>query len=211
MDLMRSKNTLFTTKEVSLLWQEPDANFVRKKLYRYIKAGKLYSVRKGVYAKDKNYEKYELATKIFTPSYISFETVLTKAGVVFQFYGQIFVASYLTREFTIDDQTYVLKKIKDPILTNQTGMDVKENYFIASPERAFLDVMYLNKEYYFDNLLGINWDKVDEILPIYGGNKRMKTKVKKYFFTKKMEGQPLINQTYTRFDYDKDKGIVLRR
>ena len=180
MDLMRSKNTLFTTKEVSLLWQEPDANFVRKKLYRYIKAGKLYSVRKGVYAKDKNYEKYELATKIFTPSYISFETVLTKAGVVFQFYGQIFVASYLTREFTIDDQTYVLKKIKDPILTNQTGMDVKENYFIASPERAFLDVMYLNKEYYFDNLLGINWDKVDEILPIYGGNKRMKTKVKKY-------------------------------
>ena len=180
MDLMRSKNTLFTTKEVSLLWQEPDANFVRKKLYRYIKAGKLYSVRKGVYAKDKNYEKYELATKIFTPSYISFETVLTKAGVVFQFYGQIFVASYLTREFTIDDQIYVLKKIKDPILTNQTGMDVKENYFIASPERAFLDVMYLNKEYYFDNLLGINWDKVDEILPIYGGNKRMKTKVKKY-------------------------------
>ena len=180
MDLMRSKNTLFTTKEVSLLWQEPDANFVRKKLYRYIKAGKLYSVRKGVYAKDKNYEKYELATKIFTPSYISFETVLTKAGVVFQFYGQIFVASYLTREFTIDDQIYVLKKIKDPILTNQMGIDVKENYFIASPERAFLDVMYLNKEYYFDNLLGINWDKVDEILPIYGGNKRMKTKVKKY-------------------------------
>ena len=41
--------------------------------------------------------------------------------------------------------------------------------------------------------------------------KEEKTKVKKYFFTKKMEGQPLINQTYTRFDYDKDKGIVLRR
>jgi len=180
MDLMRSKNTIFTTKDVSLVWQEPDVNFVRKKLYRYIKAGKLFSVRKGVYAKDKNYEKYELATKIFTPSYISFETVLTKAGVVFQFYGQVFVASYLTREFTIDDQIYVLKKVKDAILTNQTGIEVKENYFIASPERAFLDVVYLNKEYHFDNLSGINWDKVDEILPIYGGNKRMEAKVKKY-------------------------------
>ena len=180
MDLMRSKNTIFTTKDVSLLWQEPDVNFVRKKLHRYIKSGKLYSVRKGVYAKDKNYEKYELATKIFTPSYISFETVLTKAGVVFQFYGQVFVASYLTREFTIDDQVYVLKKVKDTILTNQTGIDIKENYFIASPERAFLDVVYLNKEYHFDNLSGINWDKVDKILPIYGGNKRMETKVKKY-------------------------------
>lgn len=180
MDLMRSKNTIFTTKDVSLLWQEPDVDFVRKKLYRYIKSGKLYSVRKGVYAKDKNYEKYELATKIFTPSYISFETVLAKAGIVFQFYSQIFVASYLTREFTVDDQTYVLKKVKDAILTNRTGINVRDNYFIASPERAFLDVVYLNKEYYFDNLSSINWDKVNEILPIYGGNKRMEAKVKKY-------------------------------
>jgi len=180
LDLMRSKNTIFTTKDVSLFWGESDVDFVRKKLYRYIKAGKLYPVRKGVYAKDKNYEKYELATKIFTPSYISFETVLTKAGIVFQFYSQIFVASYLTRELTIDDQTYVLKKIKDPILTNRTGIEVKENYFIASAERAFLDVIYLNKEYHFDNLSSIDWEKVAEILPIYGGNKRMEAKVKKY-------------------------------
>lgn len=180
LDLMRSKNTIFTTKDVSLLWGESDVRFVRKKLYRYIKAGKLYSVRKGVYAKGKNYEKYELATKIFTPSYISFETVLTRAGIVFQFYNQIFVASYLTREFTINDQTYVLKKVKDSILTNQTGIEVRENYFIASPERAFLDVIYLNKEYHFDNLGSINWDKVEEILPIYGGNKRMESKIKKY-------------------------------
>ncbi len=180
MELMRSKNTIFTTNDVSLLWQEPDANFVRKKLYRYIKAGKLYSVRRGVYAKDKSYEKYELATKIFIPAYVSFETVLAKAGVIFQFYGQVFVASYLTREFTIDDQTYVLKKIKDSILTNKTGIEVKENYFIASPERAFLDVVYLNKEYHFDNLSSMNWNKVAEILPIYGGNKRMEVKVKRY-------------------------------
>ncbi|MEK9154232.1 MAG: type IV toxin-antitoxin system AbiEi family antitoxin domain-containing protein [Patescibacteria group bacterium] len=180
MDLMRSKSTIFTTKDVSLLWQESDVNFVRKKLYRYVKAGKLYSVRKGVYAKYKNYEKYELATKIFTPAYVSFETVLTHAGIVFQFYNQVFVASYLTREFTIDEQVYVLKKVKDTILTNQSGIDVRDNYFIASPERAFLDVVYLNKAYHFDNLSGIDWDKVDEILPIYGGNRRMEAKIKKY-------------------------------
>lgn len=180
LDLMRSKNTIFTTKDVSLLWEEPDVDFVRKKLYRYIKAGKLYPVRKGIYAKEESYEKLELATKIFTPSYISFETVLAKAGIVFQFYSQIFIASYLTRELTIGDQSYVFKKIKYPILTNQTGIEVRENYFIASPERAFLDVVYLNKEYYFDNLSSISWDKVAEILPIYGGNKRMAAKVKKY-------------------------------
>lgn len=180
MDLMRSKNTIFTTKDVSLMWGESNVDFVRKKLFRYMKAGKLYSVRKGVYAKDKNYKKYELATKIFTPSYVSFETVLARAGVVFQFYSQIFSASYLTRELIIDNQIYVFKKIKDSILTNQVGIEVKDNYFIASLERAFLDVVYLNREYHFDNLSGIDWDKVDEILPIYGGNKRMEIKIKKY-------------------------------
>ena len=70
LDLMRSKHSVFTTKDVALLWEESDVNFVRKKLYRYIKANKLYSIRKGIYAKDKNYEKYELATKIYIPAYI---------------------------------------------------------------------------------------------------------------------------------------------
>lgn len=180
LDLMRLKNTIFTTKDVSLFWNEPRVDFVRKKLYRYLKSGKIKSVRKGIYAKDKNYNKYELASKIFTPAYISFETVLAKAGVIFQFYGQIFVASYLTRELTIDGQNYSFKKIKDSILTNRIGIETKDNYFIASPERALLDIVYLNKDYHFDNLANINWDKVLEILPIYGGNKRMAVKIKKY-------------------------------
>lgn len=180
LDLMRLKNTIFTTKDVSLFWNEPRVDFVRKKLHRYLKSGKINSVRKGIYAKDKNYNKYELASKIFTPAYVGFETVLAKAGVVFQFYGQIFVASYLTRELTIDGQNYSFKKIKDSILTNRAGIEVRDNYFVASPERAFLDIVYLNKDYYFDNLTNINWNKVSEILPIYGGNKRMAMKIKKY-------------------------------
>ncbi|MBI2426688.1 MAG: hypothetical protein HYV34_02480 [Candidatus Kerfeldbacteria bacterium] len=179
LDLVRSKNTVFTTNDVSLLWGESNIAFIRKKMYRYIKAGKLTSVRKGIYVKDKQYEKYELATKIFTPSYISFETVLASAGVTFQFYSHIFVASYLTRELTIDEQIYSFKKIKDSILTNKTGIEVRDNYFIASPERAFLDVVYLNTDYFFDNLSNINWKKVSSILPIYN-NKRMEAKVKKY-------------------------------
>lgn len=178
--LLRSPKAIFTTKDVALLWSEDKEQTVSGRLSKYVKAGKLVRVRRGIYAKDKNYEKYELATKIFTPAYVSFETVLTKNGVVFQFYSQVFVASYLTREFMIDGQIYVLKKIKDTILTNQTGIEVKGNYFIASLERAFLDVVYLNKEYHFDNLSGIDWDMVDEILPIYGGNKRITAKVKKY-------------------------------
>src|SRR3989338_4348145 len=90
-DLMRSKKTVFTFKDLFLLWRESDVNFVKKKIHRYVKSGKMNSVRKGIYSKDTNYDKYELATRIYTPSYISFETTLGAAGVTFQLYGQIFI------------------------------------------------------------------------------------------------------------------------
>jgi predicted transcriptional regulator of viral defense system len=180
LELMRSEKTIFTINDVALIWNITNVDFIRKKIYRYLKSGKIYSLRRGIYAKYKNYDKFELANRIYTPSYISFETVLAQAGIIFQYYSQIFIASYLSRELTIDNQRYEFRKLKNSILTNSSGIEVKDNYYIASPERAFLDVVYLNKEYYFDNLSNINWDKVVEILPIYGSNKRMESKVKKY-------------------------------
>ncbi|MBI3458879.1 hypothetical protein HY061_01290 [Candidatus Azambacteria bacterium] len=187
LDLMRSKKTIFTFKDLILFWRKPDVNFVKKKIYRYVKAGKMNTVRRGIYSKDKDYDRYELATKIYTPSYISFETVLGAAGITFQLYGQIFVVSYTTKEIECDGQKYSYKKIKDTILTNQAGIDSRDNYSIASPERAFLDVLYLNKDYHFDNLSVLNWKKVYEILPIYGGNKRMTKIVKMYYESFKKE------------------------
>ena len=173
LDLMRSKKTVFTFKDLILLWGESDVNFVKKKIHRYVKAGKMNAVRKGIYSKDKNYDKYELATRIYTPSYISLETVLGAAGITFQLYGQIFIISHQTKEIECDGQKYSYNKIKDTILTNQRGIETRENYSVASQERAFLDVIYLHDDYHFDNLSDINWDKVYEILPIYGGNERM--------------------------------------
>lgn len=178
--LLRSPNTVFSFKDIFLLWGDTDANAVKTRVHYYVKKGELYPIRRGMYGKDKNYEKFELATKIFTPSYISFETALGKAGITFQFYSQVFIASYLTREITADGQAYTYKKIKDEILTNPAGIEKRENYSIASPERAFLDVIYLYKDYYFDNLSPLNWNKVYEILPIYGANYHMEKRVKEY-------------------------------
>lgn len=179
LDIYRLKNTVFTIKDIALIWGESNTGLVKTRIYRYVKAGKLYRIRKGIYAKNKNYDKLEMATRIFTPSYVSFETVLGQFGVTFQYYGQIFVASYLNREITCDGQAYSFRKIKNPILTNRTGVEAENNYYIASPERALLDVIYLRKDYHFDNLSNINWNKIYEILPIYN-NKRMERKIKKY-------------------------------
>ncbi len=177
--ILRSKKTVFSFKDIVMLWRD-SSNAVRVRINYYIKDNSLYHIRRGLYAKDKNYDRFELATRIFTPAYVSFETVLGQEGITFQYYGQIFVASYLSREIKCDGQTYSFRKIKDKILINKIGLKNKGEYLTASKERAFLDVMYINKDYYFDNLSPLDWDKVFEILPIYD-NKRMTKKVKEIF------------------------------
>ena len=150
------------------------------RLYKYVKAGKLVKVRRGIYAKDKNYNRFELATRIYTPSYISLETVSTRAGINFQYYGNIFVATYVTREIEADAQKISFVRMKDYVLSNTTGIEHADGIATATKERAFLDRIYISKDYHFDNLDVLDWDKVFEILPIYH-NKRMEKKVKTYF------------------------------
>jgi predicted transcriptional regulator of viral defense system len=178
--ILRSPKTVFTNGDIAMLWGEPSSEAVRVRLNYYVKQGNLFRIRRGLYAKDKNYNKLELATRIFTPAYVSFETILSKEGVTFQFYSQIFVASYLTREITIDDQLYSFRKIRNLLLMNSIGVELKDESSLATKERALLDTLYLNPDYQFDNLDGVDWEKVFEILSVYG-NKRMDKKVKELY------------------------------
>lgn len=178
--ILRSTKTVFTFKDISLIWGNSDKKALIDGINYYVKTGELYRIRRGIYAKGKDYDKLELATRIFTPSYVSFETVLTQTGINFQFYHKITIASYQTREITVDGQVYSYKKIKGFALTNPAGVDHKGETSVAGPERAFLDTIYIHKDYHFDNLSSLNWDKVFEILPIYQ-NKRMAKKVYEFF------------------------------
>ena len=177
--IFRSKSTVFTFKDISLIFGETNMDLVKSRMNYYVKTKKLYQIRKGIYSIDKNYDKLELATKIFTPSYISLETILQKEGIIFQFYKRIFIISYLTREIICDNQEYSYKKIKNNILTNTTGVERKENYFIASKERALLDTLYLYGDYYFDNLKPIDFNKCFKILEIYN-NKSLEKRLNLY-------------------------------
>ena len=178
--ILRSKKTVFSSKDIALLWQESNSSTTRIRLNYYVKKKALYQIRKGFYAKDKNYNKLELATRIFTPAYVSFETVLLAEGLIFQYYKDFFIASYLSREIDIDAQKYIYRKIKDTALTNPLGIEHRHETSIATKERAFLDILYINKDYYFDNLHSLDWEKVFLILPIYE-NDRMTKKVNQFY------------------------------
>lgn len=178
--ILRSNKTIFSIKDVALLWSEEQEQKVALRLNKYAKAGKLFRLRRGFYAKDKNYNPLELATRIYTPAYISFETVLTRSGINFQKYDSIFVASYITRNINVDEQKISLIRMKDYVLSNILGIKNENNISMATKERAFLDRIYINKDYHFDNLDCLDWNKVFEILPIYH-NKKMEKRVNNYY------------------------------
>lgn len=177
--LYQSPKTILTTKDIALIWQETNTVNLLSKIKYYAKQGSLIRLTRGVFAKDKNYNSKELATSIYTPSYISFETVLREAGIIFQHYDSIFVAGPYPMTKKIGNHTFVFRKLKDSVLYNALGVKTEKNYSIATPERAFLDTIYLSPKFYFDNLRSINWETCFELAKIYD-NKQLIKRVKEY-------------------------------
>lgn len=164
--LYQLKNTVFTLREMGLIFRDISSENLKARANYYARRGKLKNVRRGIYAK-LEYNPYELAIRVYTPSYISLETILQSNGIIFQQYSTIFVVSYLTRQIAVDGNTIQYRRIKEEILLNERGIIQKENYAEASKERAFLDLMYLYKDYYIDNLSSLDKEKVFSLLDIY--------------------------------------------
>ncbi|MFC2110910.1 hypothetical protein ACFLQ5_00505 [Bacteroidota bacterium] len=178
--LYKDTRTVFRLIDVAMLVGEISQQILSKKMNYYVQKGQLQNPRKGVYTKPAyNYE--ELACRLYSPSYISLDYVLQKAGVVFQFNTQITALSYLSRLVDVDNQPYRFRKIKDEILANTKGIIFQENHVnMACPERAFLDMFYLKPDYYFDNINSLNKVIVNELLPIYQ-SKALIQRVQKLF------------------------------
>ncbi|PIR03367.1 MAG: hypothetical protein COV60_00670 [Candidatus Magasanikbacteria bacterium CG11_big_fil_rev_8_21_14_0_20_43_7] len=177
--LYASPKTILTTKDIALIWGETNTVNLLAKIKYYAKQGSLIRLSRGIFAKNKEYDLKELATSMYTPSYISFETVLREAGVIFQHYDAIFVAGPYSMTKKIDGQTITFRKLKDTILYNGRGVKQEKGYSIATPERAFLDTIYLSPKFYFDNLRFINWEQCFELVKIYK-NKQLVKRLKNY-------------------------------
>ena len=177
--LYQSPKTILTIKDIALIWEETNTVNLLSKIKYYAKQGSLIRLTRGVFAKDKNYNPKELATSLYTPSYISFETVLREAGIIFQHHDSIFAAGPYPATKKIGEHIIIFRKLKDSVLYSSLGVKNEKNYSIATPERAFLDTIYLAPKFYFDNLRSINWDVCFELAKIYE-NKQLVKRLKNY-------------------------------
>lgn len=173
--IYQNAQTVFTANELGILLNESNSNNLKARLNYFVKQGYLLNLRRGIYSKNQDYSVYELGNKIYKPSYLSLDTILAKNGVIFQYDSRHFFVSYLSREIKVRENFFIYKKIKDEVLFSQDGIIFGNGYFQASLERAFLDKIYLNPDFYFDNLSKINWEKAFELAKIYQSKKIIKT------------------------------------
>ncbi|MEE4177121.1 MAG: hypothetical protein V2I46_06380 [Bacteroides sp.] len=170
LEVFKDRRTVFTFNELGLLLGETDSNRLKQKVNYFVRRQRLLNIRKGIYAK-KDYNPEELACKINTPSYLSLEYVLRKAGAIFQYSASFTVVSYLSRTLEVDGQGIQYRRIKESILVDTTGIErLPEGINIAEPERAFLDLLYLDQEFHLDHPHVLKRKRILEILPIYGSN-----------------------------------------
>jgi len=175
--IIDSGKTVFIKKDLENILKFKTKNSLDKFLYREKNKWFLKNISYWIYV-FKKYNIFELATKIRKKSYISLDTVLKKEWVIFQYYDDIFLISDDNLERNIWNVNYKFHKIKDSVLFNQLWLEHNTNYTIASIERAICDRIYLSKNYYFDDLWWVDFEKLEEISKIYS-NQRVILEVKK--------------------------------
>lgn len=166
--LTSSSKTIFTTRDLGNIWGYDNYNSLIERIKYFTKTNKLQKVQKGMYTVvGINANEFELANKLRTPSYISFETVLHKEGVIFQWDKRITLASTESIQLEVCGYNIVFRQLKSSILLNMTNINNEDNYYIATKERALLDMLYISPSFQFDNLRGIDFGKIDDLLKIY--------------------------------------------
>ena len=165
-----SVDSVFRFVDMAIITGETNYNTLNQKLNYAVRNKKILNLRRGIYAKSTfSYE--EFANKLFTPSYISMEYVLMHNGIIQSADDTITSVCYLSRKTSVNKQTLSYHKFKPEILINPLGIIRKNSVNIATSERAFLDLLYLGKQYDFINLDTLNIAEIKKILPIYNSKK----------------------------------------
>lgn len=165
--ILNSSRSVFNIQSLRIMTECKNSQKLTQSLHYYVKEGKICNPRRGIYTKA-TYNEQEMACSLFRHAYISLEYVLQRAGVVFQYDDAITCVSYLNRIVEIDDKTYQFRIINPELWIGMEGIRQDDNILIATPERAFLDMVYLSAgNCYFDNLHPLNKTKVKQLLPLY--------------------------------------------
>lgn len=161
--LARMGEVVFHVSDLANLWQIKNKNTLHTTLKRYAQKGLLFRIYRGFYSlkKIEEIDPVLLGIKALNKfAYLSTESILIKAGVIFQASDKITLISSDSKKFSIGNNFYISRKLNDKYLFNPVGLILKNGFYQASVERAAADLLYFNPRHFFDSAQMINWEKV---------------------------------------------------
>jgi len=165
--IANTKEQIFYINDLARIWGINNHRNLAVTLSRYVAAGLIYRIHRGLYSlkKASELDPVELGFKVIGDySYLSGETVLAKHGVIFQRINYFTFIGRKTKRFQIGANKYYCRQLKESCLYNNTGVIKNEKSFNeASLERAVADTLYFNSHYHFDNLTVIDEVKLQRI------------------------------------------------
>lgn len=112
---------------------------------RLVKKGFLIRICRGLYAvAGKQYSLFSLANALFQPSVISLETALNYWGIIVQVPQTNFSVAMGSNQIIIDNTEFVYRRIAAPLF--HFGQKKIDDFYIAEPEKAFLDSLYMKSK-----------------------------------------------------------------
>jgi len=162
-DLLKQDRKLYHSQDLAVLWGIANKNTLYTTIKRYVQNGVLISIYKGLYSTVplSQVNPLDLGKAIVHRyTYLSTESVLVQAGVIFQTTYRYTFVSDLSKKVTVDSMSFLYRKLKDEYLYHPAGIEDKSGNYVAMPERAVADMLYFNPRYHFDNLEAVDFDKV---------------------------------------------------
>jgi predicted transcriptional regulator of viral defense system len=132
--------------------RQADPLFHRRRLNEWQDKGYLKKIIKGYYIFDDfpidERVLFEIANRIYSPSYVSFEMALAYYGMIPEsIYGVTSASTRKTMHFKTALGEFSYRTITPKLYFGFDYLPVSEKFFkIASPEKALLDYMYLHDE-----------------------------------------------------------------
>ncbi len=174
--------TVFSLADI----RQADPAFHRRRLNEWQEKGYIRKVIKGYYVfADRALDEkvlFEIANRIYAPSYVSFEMALAYHGLIPEsVYGITSASTRKTSHFKTPIGAFIYRTIRPKLYF---GFDFLKNnekiVKLASPEKAFLDLFYIKTELRdaasFEGLRInrkaflklMNQDKINDYLSVYG-------------------------------------------
>ncbi len=130
-------------------------------LNRLVKHGVLTRLRRGIYQVSLQApDLARIANQLVYPSYLSFESALSRFGILSQIpYTLTFATPLRSRRLTLGDTDVEFRQLKQELFF---GYQLKNGLYLAEPEKALLDQIYMITRGLSDLSLGeLNLDPVD--------------------------------------------------